>query len=128
MTEGLAVSLIARIEKQRDLIQAMNEHCKSITVRVTSRCKSVCVQVDGLGAITGLWLGESAYHIGADALAQLIVDTAQAAAQAVVDRQRHLTEEFTERLTALQQTPLVRRDGTTFHPGPPKNGGGGNRC
>ena len=120
MTGGLTDSLIARIEKQRDLIQAMDEQCRSMSVRVTSRCKSVSVQVDGLGAMTGLWLGDSAYHQGADALAKLIVDTAAAAAQAAMDRQRYLIREFTERLAALQQAPLVRRDGTTFQPGWPK--------
>lgn len=107
---------MARIAKQRDLLQAMDEHCKSITVRVTTRCKSVSVEVDGLGAMTGLWLGESAYRAGADALAKLIVDTAGAAARAASDRQSYLVREFTERLTALQQTPLVRRDGSVLQP------------
>jgi DNA-binding protein YbaB len=119
LTGGLADSLIARITKQRDLIQAMDEHCKSMSVRVTSRCKSVTVQVDGLGAMTGLWLGDSAYHNGSDALAGLIVETARAAAQTVADRQRYLIKEFTERMSVLQRAPLVRRDGTTFQPGSP---------
>jgi DNA-binding protein YbaB len=114
VTGGLADSLIARIARQRDLIQAMDQHCKSMSVRVTSRCKSVSVEVDGLGAMTGLWLGESAYHKGANALAKLIIDTAHAAAKQVVDRQSYLIKEFTERLTTLQQAPLTRRDGTTF--------------
>jgi DNA-binding protein YbaB len=117
LTGGLADSLIARIEKQRDLIQSMDEQCSSLSVRVTSHCKSVSVQVDGLGAMTGLWLGDSAYHNGSEALARLIVDTARAAAQTAVARQRYLIREFTERMSALQQTPLVRRDGTTFRPG-----------
>lgn len=116
MTGGLVDSLMARIAKQRDLIQTMDEHCKSIAVRVTSHCKSVSVEVDGLGAMTGLWLGESAYRAGADALAKLIVGTADAAARAALHRQSYLAREFTERLDALQQTPLVRRDGSTFQP------------
>jgi DNA-binding protein YbaB len=107
---------MARIAKQRDLIQAMDEHCRSMTVRVTSRCKSVSVEVDGLGAMTGLWLGDSSYHQGADALAKLIVETARAAAQAAMDQQRYLIREFAERLSALQRAPLARRDGTTFQP------------
>ena len=37
MTGGLADSVIARIVMQRDLMQAMDEHCKSISARVTSR-------------------------------------------------------------------------------------------
>jgi hypothetical protein len=106
LTGGLADSVIARIVMQRDLIQAMDQHCTSISVRVTSRCKSVSVEVDGLGAMTGLWLGESAY-----------LDTAHAAAKQALDRHSHLIKEFTKRLTTLQQTPLTRHDGTTFHPG-----------
>jgi DNA-binding protein YbaB len=117
LTGGLADSLIARIEKQRDLIQAMDQHCKSISVRATSRCKSVSVEVDGLGAMTGLWLGDNAYHNGSEALGRLIVDTAQVAAQAVVRRQRYLIQEFADRMRALQQAPLVRHDGTTLQPG-----------
>jgi DNA-binding protein YbaB len=123
LTGGLADSLLARIGLQRDLIQAMDQHCKSISVRVTSRCKSVSVEVDGLGAMTGLWLGDSAYHKGSEALAKLIVDTAQAAAKTAAGRQAYLVKEFTERLTALQQAPLTLSDGSTFQPGLPKIGG-----
>jgi DNA-binding protein YbaB len=117
LTGGLADSLIARIAKQRDLIQAMDEQCKSMSVRITSRCKSVSVQVDGLGAMTGLWLGDSAYHNGSEALGRLIVETARVAAQTAAARQRYLIGEFSERMRALQQAPLVRRDGTAFRPG-----------
>jgi DNA-binding protein YbaB len=119
MNAGLADSVIARIVLQRNLMQAMDEHCKSISARVTSGDKSVSVQVDGLGAMTGLWLGESAYRNGPDALAQLIVDTARVAAKVALDRQTFLLEEFNERLRALQQAPLTRYDGTTFQPRPP---------
>jgi DNA-binding protein YbaB len=119
MTGGLADSVLARIAKQRDLIHAMDEHCKSMSVRVTSRCKSVSVEVDGLGAMTRLWLGDSAYHDGADALAKLIVDTARAAAKQALDRQSYLIKEFTQRLNTLQHAPLTRHDGTTFQPGSP---------
>ena len=119
MTDSLADSLIARVGMQRDLIQAMHEHCKSISVCVTSRDKSVRVEVDGLGTMTGLWLGEFAHRNGADALAKLIVDTANAAAKVAMDRQKYLLKEFTERLTTMQQEPLSRRDGSTFQPGLP---------
>ena len=119
MNAGLADSVIARIVLQRNLMQAMDEHCKSISARVTSGDKTVSVQVDGLGAMTGLWLGESAYRNGPDALAQLIVDTARVAAKVALDRQTFLLEEFNERLRALQQAPLTRYDGTTFQPRPP---------
>lgn len=116
MTNGLADSVIARIAKQRDLIRAMDEHCRSLSVRVTSRCGSVSVQVDGLGAMTGLWLGDCAYHQGADALSQLIVDTARAAAAEIAARHDYLIKEFTDRMTALRQEPLTRSDGTIFYP------------
>ncbi|MCV7164232.1 YbaB/EbfC family nucleoid-associated protein [Mycobacterium stomatepiae] len=94
----------------------MDEHCRSMTVRVTSRCTSVTVEVDGLGAMTGLWLRDSAYHNGSEPLARLIVETVRAAAAAVADRQAYLVREFAQRLAALRQAPLVRRDGTTFAP------------
>jgi DNA-binding protein YbaB len=116
LTGGLADSLLARIGLQRDLIQAMDQHCKSISVRVTSRCRSVSVEVDGVGAMTGLWLGDSAYHKGSEALAKLIVDTARAAAKAAADRQAYLIKEFMERMGRLQQMPLTRSDGGTFQP------------
>jgi DNA-binding protein YbaB len=118
---GLAESLIARITKQRDLIQAMDEHCKSISARVTSRDGSVSVEVDGLGAMTGLWLADSAYRQGPEALAKLIVDSAHAAATEAMNRHNFLVKEFAQRMTALQETPLTRRDGTTFRPGPPRD-------
>ena len=111
MNAGLADSVIARMAMQRDLMAAMHEHCQSISARVTSRDRSVSVEVDGLGAMTGLWLSDSAYRNGAGALAKLIVDTADAAAKVAVERQNFLVKEFNERLTALQQSPLTRRDG-----------------
>jgi DNA-binding protein YbaB len=119
MSDGLADSVIARIVRQRDLIQAMDEHCKSISVRVTCRDGSVSVEVDGLGTMTGLWLRDNAYRNGADTLAALIVDTAQEAASVALERQKYLLEQFTERLSELQRTPLTRRDGTVVRPDPP---------
>jgi hypothetical protein len=118
---GLVDSLIARIMLQRDLIYRMDEYGRSISARVTSRDKSVTVEVDGLGAMTGLWLSEFAYRNGAEALATLIVETAQAAAKIALDRQNYLVAEFTERLAALQHTSLTRSDGLSFDPGLPGN-------
>jgi DNA-binding protein YbaB len=111
---GLADSVIARIMKQRDLLQAMDEHCQSISARVTSRDENVSVEVDGLGAMTDLRLGPNAHKLGPDALAKLIVETAQAAAQVAADRQKYLTDEFSVRMRELKQAPLTRWDGTTF--------------
>ena len=110
---GLADAVIARIVKQRDLLQALDEHCRSISARVTSRDGSVSVEVDGLGAMTGLWLGPQALRLGRDALAKLIVDTATAGARVCVDRQNFLSTEFNRRMRALDETPLTGLDGTT---------------
>jgi hypothetical protein len=113
---GLADSVIARIIKQRDLMAAMDDHCQSISARVTSRDQNVSVEVDGLGAMTELRLGPNAHKLGPDALAKLIVDTARAAAKVAADRQNYLTEEFSRRMHKLRRTPLKRWDGTTFEP------------
>jgi DNA-binding protein YbaB len=113
---GLADSLLARIIKQRDLTAAMDDHCKTIAARVTSRDRNVSVEVDGYGAMTGLWIGPSAHTLGADALAKLIVATAQAAARVAAERQGFLSEEFGRRMEELRQAPLTRWDGSTFVP------------
>jgi DNA-binding protein YbaB len=111
---GLADSLISRLLKQRDLVQAMDEHCRSISARVTSRDDNVSVEVDGLGAMTDLRIGPNAHSLGADGLAKLIVETAHAAAQVAADRQKYLTDEFGVRMRELKQAPLTRWDGSTF--------------
>lgn len=116
MTGGLADSLIARIVKQRDLMLAMDDHCKSISARVTSRDQSVSVEVDGMGTMTGLVLNDNAYRHGADGLAKLIVETAQAAAKVALERQNFLLDEFRKRYEDLQQTPLTKWDGTVVRP------------
>ncbi|MCV7283239.1 YbaB/EbfC family nucleoid-associated protein [Mycolicibacterium flavescens] len=113
---GLADSLIARIIKQRDLVQAMDEHCQSISARVSSRDQNVAVEVDGYGAMTGLWLSPDAHRLGADALARLIVHTAHAAAAVAAERQTFLTEQFSTRMRELDQAPLTRWDQTAFTP------------
>jgi hypothetical protein len=113
---GMAASLIARIRKQRDLMTAMDEHCKSISARVTSRDQAVSVEVDGLGAMTGLWFGPGVSKLSADALATAIVETAHAAAKVAADRQAYLIGEFEQRMHELQTSALTRRDGTTFDP------------
>lgn len=111
---GLADALIARMIEQRDLMQALDEHCKSISAEVTSRDESVRVEVDGLGAMTGLSLRPKAVKLGPEALAKLIVDTAAAAAGVCVGRQNFLITEFNRRMRALDETPLTRWDGTTI--------------
>ena len=111
---SLADSVIARVVKQRDLMQALDEHCQSISARVTSRDQSVSVEVDGLGAMTGLSLRSQALKLRPDALAKLIIDTAARAAQVIVDRQNFLITEFNRRMRALDEAPLTCWDGTTI--------------
>ena len=115
---GLAASLVERIIKQRDLMQAMSEHYKSTSARVTSRDNSVSVEVDGVGTLKGLWIGDNAYRNGPEALATLIIETAQAAAKIALDRQNFLVEQFNNELAGLQATPLKRWDGTMLSPPP----------
>ena len=114
---GLADALIARIVEQSDLLAAMNEHCQGLHARVASREELVSVEVDGLGAMTGLWLSPRALKLESDALARLIVDTARAAAEVCVERQNRLFAEFTRRMRTLEQKQLTGRDGTTMTTG-----------
>jgi len=114
---SLAQSVLAQAAKQRDLLQALSEHSNSISVRISSRDQSVSAEVDGAGTLTGLWLGPPATRLDADALARLIVETAQAAAQLALERQAFLFKEFNSRLTDLQKAPLTCWDGSQFVPG-----------
>jgi DNA-binding protein YbaB len=114
---SLAHSLIQRVIKQRDLMQSMTEQTKTISARVTSKDRAVSAEVDGLGNLTGLWLGPPATRLEADALAKLIVDTAQEAARVSAERYAFLMKEFMTRMDELQKAPLVRYDGTTVEPG-----------
>ena len=68
-----------------------------------------------------MWLGDRAYRNGAEALAKLIVDTADAAAKVALARLSYLIKQFTEQWTSLHQTPFARRDGSTVQPGTPQN-------
>ena len=113
---SLAQSVIARAIKQRDLLQSMTEQSKTITARVTSRDRAVSAEVDGLGQLTGLWLGPPASRLDPDVLASLIVDTARAAAEVAAQRYGFLLKEFTTRMDELQKAPLTRADGTIVQP------------
>jgi DNA-binding protein YbaB len=94
----------------------MDDHCTSISARVSSRDQNVSVEVDGYGSMTGLRLGPAAHRLGSEALAKLIVETAQAAARVAADRQGFLSEEFSRRMSELREAPLTRWDGATFEP------------
>jgi DNA-binding protein YbaB len=111
---SLANRLVARMAAQRDLLQEMDERFSSISAKVASPDESVSVEVDGLGAMTGLCLGRHALKLEPDALAKLIVDTAAAAARIGVDRQDMLIEELNPRMRAVREAPLTLWDGTTI--------------
>lgn len=113
---SLAESLLERVKKQVDLLASLSEQVEAISVRVTSKDESVSAEVGTMGELTGLWLGPNAGKLGADALAKLIVETAQAAAQLGIDRQNFLFTEFGSRMEALRKTPLTCWDGSTFVP------------
>ncbi|BDB43693.1 MULTISPECIES: YbaB/EbfC family nucleoid-associated protein [Mycobacterium] len=113
---SLAQSVIARAKKQRDLLQSMTEQTKTISARVTSRNRAVSAEVDGLGQLTGLWLGPPASRLEPDVLADLIVETAQAAAKVAAERYSFLLKEFMTRMDELQKSPLARSDGTIVEP------------
>jgi hypothetical protein len=91
--------------EQRDLVVALNEQIDSLSVEVSNADRSVRVQVDGWGALTGLWLHERAYRDGADALAAQIVEISRAAAKLVADRQAFLLNEFGERGRRIRDEP-----------------------
>lgn len=111
---GLADSLIERMVAQRDLLQEIDDRCASISGHATSPDESVHVEVDGVGAMTSLWLDARALEHDAEALAKLIVETAAAAAQVAVDRQTSVVDELNARIRALQETPLTLWDGTVI--------------
>lgn len=119
---SLAESLLEVARKQRDLMQALSEHCNAISVRVTSRDQSVSAEVDASGALTGLWLNPQASKLGADALAKLIVETAHVAARTALERQNYLFGEYNARMQELQKIPLTCWDGSTFTRGEPAEG------
>jgi hypothetical protein len=64
--------------------------------------------------MTRLWLRPQAPKLGCDALANLIVDMAAAAAQVTHDRQHCRSTESNRRMRMLDATPLIRRDETTI--------------
>ena len=111
---GLADSLIACMAAQGDLLEEMDDRLSSICERGTSPDESVTAEVDGLGTMTGLWLGPEALELDAEALEKLIVDTATAAAQKALDRQNALVDELNDRMRALREAPLTLWDGTTI--------------
>jgi DNA-binding protein YbaB len=92
--------------KHRELYEAMIEQCQSISVRVTSRDRSVSAEANGLGSLTGLWLAPSASRLDPKVLAGLIVETTHGAAQVATKRYSQILEEFTSRMRDLQHATM----------------------
>lgn len=116
----LANSVLARVEQQRELMEALNADTTAIRVRVSSPDKSVSVEVDGVGALTGLWLTAGIQKYSGSALSALIVETAQHAARASLQRRNQLIQEFSARMEQAQDSGLEGWDGTVVHPDRPK--------
>ncbi|MGC4936057.1 YbaB/EbfC family nucleoid-associated protein [Gordonia sp. DT30] len=112
----LANSVLARIEKQRDLMESLQAQTTGIRVRVSSPDRVVTVEVDGVGAMTGLWLSAGITRHTDSSLSALIVETAQHAARASLHRRNHLIQEFTDQFAHCQSEQLERWDGTTVTP------------
>lgn len=110
---SLADSLIAQMVAQRDLLQEIDERFSSVSAHAISPDESVSVEVDGLGAMTGLWLAPSTLVLQPDALAMLIVETATSAAQIAENRQESLIKELNERMRAVRELRLTLWDGST---------------
>src|ERR1700704_5076292 len=110
---GLADSVVARMARQRDLLATLNEQCGAIEVRATSPDRAVSVEVDGTGAMTALTMRGAATRLGADELAELIVNIAQTAAKVAVDRRDRIAEQFNLRFAELQNEPLPGSDGVS---------------
>lgn len=109
---SLADSLIARMAAQRDLLQEMDDRFSAISAHAASPDGSVTVEVDGLGAMTRLWLLPQALTLEPEVLAKLIVDTASSAARAADDRQELLITELNERMRVVREAHLTLFDGT----------------
>ena len=113
---GLADSVVARLAEQRDLLQDLHDHCRSISVRATSRDRAVTVVVDATGAMTALTLRPAISRLTGAALAELIVNTAQIAATAAFDRRSQLTEQFNGRFQAARTRSLEKWDESFISP------------
>ncbi|MGV9857449.1 YbaB/EbfC family DNA-binding protein [Gordonia sp. NPDC003425] len=87
--------LEARARAQLGTLADFGDRLGSLSVRQTSDDDLITVEVDGTGALTGLWFADGANELGASRLGDQIVATAALAAQRVFARRAALTEEFT---------------------------------
>ena len=105
--------LEARANAQLNCLYDAQERLAAISVRETSADDLVTVEVDGVGALTALWLAPGANDLGGRRLGEVIVTTAALAAQRALARHAAITEDFTESFPDLMESRpagVVRSD------------------
>jgi DNA-binding protein YbaB len=117
--------LEARARAQLDRLRDVNEQLAAISVRESSSDDRVTAEVDGLGALTGLWFSPAAHDLGAEKLGGLVVATAAAAAGHAFSKRALVLEDFNESFADLVAsrptmgtTSSLSRVGTNSHPKP----------
>jgi transcriptional regulator NrdR family protein len=93
--------LEARARAQLDRLRDVNEQLAAISERETSPDDRVTAEVDGIGALTGLWFAPSAHEVGSAELGNLIVATAAVAAGRAFVRRAAVLEDFNESFAEL---------------------------
>ena len=88
-------AIVGRATEQVNLLEEALAGLQSITARAASESDQVTAEVDGNGALTGLWMDDSISSLDARTLAAMITSTTQEAA-------RLATEQRTRVMTALQ--------------------------
>ena len=92
---GAMDELEARARAQLGHLADFGDRLAALRVRESSPDGMVTAEVDGSGALTGLWLAEDAARLGETRLGEQIVATALLGAQRVFAARAALTEEFT---------------------------------
>ena len=96
--------LESRAASQLGRLHDFSDGLRRISVRESSTDDLITVEVNGNGAMTGLWLGSGANELGATALGETIVATATRAAQRAFARRAALTEDFADSFAELVQS------------------------
>lgn len=87
--------LEARAAVQLGRLRDFGEAMSSIRVRESDSDDVISVEVDGNGALVGLWMTDGANELGATGLGERIASVALIAAQRAFAQRAALTEEFT---------------------------------
>jgi hypothetical protein len=95
-------TLLESLHAQGDLMRATSEELNAASARVCDGERTIVVEVNAAGALTGLSLGRNAYRDGPSALANAILEASGCAAKIVAERQYRLASELTRRLSDLQ--------------------------